>query len=98
MEKDEAIEKGVLVETLPKPISVKEPATNIREYGESLEVEILFTGVGDIIGRGKDCYLGPPTRWIIRASNEGGYNGTNVDLLDVIAWIKEHQPELLEDN
>ncbi len=27
--------------------------------------------------------------------NEGGHNGTAVDLLDVIAWVKANRPELL---
>jgi hypothetical protein len=34
-------------------------------------------------------------RMIILAKNEGGYNCTKVDLLDVIEWVKKHMPELL---
>ena len=35
-------------------------------------------------------------RVIIIAYNEGGYNKTEVDLLDVIEWVKENKPELLK--
>lgn len=35
-------------------------------------------------------------RLYIDASCEGGQNGTAVDLLDLIAWLKKNRPELLE--
>ena len=55
--------------------------TNIREYSEEMEVVIKFS----------DAY----SRWVIRALNEGGLNFTEVDLLDLICWIKENRPDLL---
>lgn len=34
-------------------------------------------------------------RFVVRAFNEGGYNCTDVDVLDLIAWIKANKPEWL---
>jgi len=55
---------------------------NIREYEEEMPVEIL-----------EDPKI---KRWVIHANNEGGFNYTTVDLLDVIDWIKKNKPELLK--
>jgi len=33
---------------------------------------------------------------VIKAMNEGGHNWTEVDLLDLIAWLKANRPELLK--
>ena len=52
----------------------------VREYAEDFDVELRE-------------YEG---RLVIAALNEGGCNGTDVDLLDLIAWVKENKPELLE--
>lgn len=56
--------------------------TEIREYCESLIVEV---DVGD------------DGRLVVRAFNESGYNSTEVDLLDVLEWVRQHRPELLCD-
>ena len=53
----------------------------IREYSEEMRVEILFSE--------------EHKRWIVKALNEGGYNWTQVDLIDLIEWIKINKPELL---
>ena len=53
----------------------------IREYGEGYSVEI---------GRRN-------SRDVIRASNEGGFNCTEVDLIDVLKYVKKEMPELLKD-
>ncbi len=55
--------------------------TNIRGYGLIPEPVII----AEIKGR-----------LVIRAFNEGGYNCTDVDLLDVIDWVKQNKPELLK--
>jgi hypothetical protein len=34
---------------------------------------------------------------VISASNEGGHNGTWVDLLDLIKWLRANRPELLAE-
>lgn len=53
--------------------------TAIREYCEEHEVSI-------------DLRDG---RLVINATNEGGFNHTQVDLEDVVAWVAEHKPEML---
>ncbi len=51
----------------------------IREYVEGLPVRIIESG----------------GRMVVEARNEGGNNGTRVDLLDLLAWVAENMPELL---
>lgn len=36
-------------------------------------------------------------REVIIALNEGGYNCTFVDLLDIVDWVKANRPELLKE-
>jgi len=57
--------------------------TNIREYSEKEPVKI------------EPSDLHTDGRLVIYALNEGGYNSTSVDLVDVINWVKENKPELL---
>lgn len=68
-----------------------ERETKIREYAEEMEAKICerkdYEGNERRVGAG---------RLIISARNEGGYNGTHVDLLDVIDWVKANMPELLK--
>jgi hypothetical protein len=54
-------------------------ATGVREYCEDYAVEF-------------DESYGRP---VVLAFNEGGYNSTAVDLLDLIDWLRKHRPELL---
>ena len=69
----------------PRPWSHKPGDENlvtldgVREYSEGYEVKL---GVED----------GRP---VLVAINEGGYNSTAVDLVDVIAWVRANRPELL---
>jgi hypothetical protein len=63
--------------------------TNIREYTEAYEVEIV-----DFLGGNASS----SDRLIIRAYNEGHNNVTEVDLLDVIKWVKDNKPELICEN
>lgn len=35
-------------------------------------------------------------RLVIQAINQGGYDSTEVDLLDLISWLKENRPDLLK--
>jgi len=59
-----------------------------------------------------DCFFAPqirsddehPTmitkkgeRWSIVAFNQGGYDSTWVDLIDVLVYVKKHRPELLQN-
>lgn len=51
----------------------------VREHSENMKV--FISNVND--------------REVIEAYNEGGYNFTQVDLLDVVDWVKRNRPELL---
>lgn len=51
----------------------------IREYIESYPVRIIEV----------------EDRLAIEAWNEGGNSNTQVDLLDVLEWVRENHPELL---
>lgn len=55
----------------------------VREYAEGYPVELR-----------RDDRNG---RLVVRALNEGGYNLTDVDLLDLLQWVKAHHPHLLVD-
>jgi hypothetical protein len=54
----------------------------VREYAEKYEVELVVDEEN-----GRPC---------VQAWNEGHYNLTRVDLLDLIYWIKTNRPELLD--
>jgi hypothetical protein len=61
--------------------------SEVRDHCEHHEVEISF----------QEDWERPeePKRECIIATNEGGYNCTMVDLLDLIQYLKENRPELL---
>jgi hypothetical protein len=63
----------------------------IREYGDGFDVEIVPVSAYWV--RDNPELLGRP---VILAINEGGHNCVEVDLLDVIEWVKENKPELLK--
>lgn len=72
------------------------PMEGVRDYSENELVELVLA---EPDARMPEC--GPPAeegpRWTISATNEGGYNGTAVDLGDLLSWLAEHQPKLLVD-
>ena len=53
------------------------PCTGIREYAEGYDVAIGKEG----------------GRWVVCATNEGGYNGTRVDLRDLLDWVYENMSD-----
>ena len=53
---------------------------NIREYAEEYPVQIEFDKKRQ--------------RYVIIALNEGGYNSTSVDLVDLLEYVKEKMPGL----
>lgn len=55
--------------------------TGVREYGEGDPVLLIV----------------PDGRPMIRAFNEAGCCYTEVDLLDLIAWLRANWPEFLEE-
>ena len=52
----------------------------VREYAEDFDVELLRVD----------------GRLVIHAQNEGGCNGTRVDLLDLLGWVQRHE-ELIKE-
>jgi len=56
-----------------------EEMDGVREYAERLPVAITL------------CTNG---RLAITAINQGGYDSTAVDLLDLLGWIKNNRPDL----
>lgn len=63
----------------------------IREYNEGHDVEIVPVSAYNV--RNNPELTDRP---VILAVNEGGHNCVEVDLLDVIDWVKENRPELLK--
>ena len=58
--------------------------TIAREYSEGMEVGV---------DREEDS-----NRWIVRAYNEGGHNCTEVDILDLVDWLRKNKPDLLQES
>jgi hypothetical protein len=64
----------------------------VGEYVSGYPVELRQSdGTNDINGR--DIGVG---RWVVVAFNEGGCNLTEVDVLQLVAWLKEHRPDLID--
>lgn len=63
----------------------------VREYCEDLPVKLEYEL--------EDKYSSVPKggRWVISALNESGHNSTQVDLLDLIKWLRESRPDLLRN-
>lgn len=62
--------------------------TGVREYAEGYQVTLLQA----------ESWREPSSdgpRWCVRALNQGGHDATQVDILDLIRWLREHRPELL---
>lgn len=62
--------------------TVKKIITDIREYNEEMPVEI------DLHEKN--------ARHILRAFNEAGWKGVEIDLLDILTFIKKKMPYLWE--
>jgi hypothetical protein len=66
----------------------------VREYCEQYPVAIVLVPPDEERPPyGPSPAEGP--RWCVRALNEGGHNSTEIDLLDLIRWLRENRPELL---
>lgn len=52
----------------------------VTEYAEGLDVKLQMEDNG---------------RPIVSAYNEGGFNGTSVDLLELLAWLRANRPDLI---
>lgn len=78
---------------LPPPVTVSRnleqidstaTMAGVREYAEGYPVELRVIPAGDGAGR-----------LALAARNEGGCNGTDVDLVDLIGWLRDNRPTLL---
>lgn len=68
------------------------PMDGVTEYAEGHEVR-LVEATGTYVGIGQKC---PGAgRLVIKALNEGGHNCTEVDLLQVLAWVNANRPDLM---
>lgn len=58
--------------------------------------KILMQGVVEY-NEGLDVFIGQRDggRVVIMASNDGGFNGGEIDVLDLIAWLKQNRRDLL---
>lgn len=62
-----------------------------------MEDRILMEGVRDSDGE-ETVYLssGFDGRPLVVATNDEGYSATEVDLSDLLRWLKEYRPDLLK--
>ena len=56
----------------------------VREYSEELDIKIGESNCDKAAGRE-----------VVWAFNEGGYNNTQIDILDLLSWIMTNRPDLL---
>ncbi|MFM7011996.1 MAG: hypothetical protein ACKO0Z_22145 [Betaproteobacteria bacterium] len=62
---------------------------DVSEYCECYPVYI------DTV-KGNDYSLGEnEERMVLCATNQGGFDGVAIDLLELVAWLKKNKPELL---
>lgn len=68
--------------------------TGVREYAEGYDVELVELPMTATFGSPVSARPGGG-RLVVRAWNEGHYNLTEIDLLDLVAWMKANRPDLL---
>jgi hypothetical protein len=66
----------------------------VTEYCEGLDVSLERTSGVYCHGLPEEQWLGRG-RLVIQALNEGGYNATQIDLVQLIKWLRANRPELL---
>lgn len=64
----------------------------VTEYTEGYGVRLVETS-GAYVGIGKERE--GAGRLVIQALNEAGHNCTEVDLLQLLAWVKANRPDLM---
>jgi hypothetical protein len=69
--------------------------SGVTEYVEGYEVRLVETTGAYFSGR--DGTRPGRGRLAIMALNEGGHNCTEVDLLEVLAWVKANRPDLMDN-
>ena len=69
-------------------------ATGVHEYCEEYDVVLTQTN-GLYAGRNAETSARHGYgRWVVRALNEAGYNSTEVDVLELLVWLKVNRPDL----
>lgn len=58
------------------------PMIGVTEYNNEITVELTQTKRG---------------RWVVDASTVGIYDGTRVDILELVAWLYKNRPDLMEN-
>ena len=66
--------------------------SGVTEYAEGYEVRLVETA-GAYVGLNKPNE--GAGRLVVKALNEAGYNCTEVDLLELLAWVKANRPDLM---
>ena len=66
----------------------------VTEYAEDMSVELTQTDGVYQSGIPVEQRKGYG-RWVIRAKNEGGYNCTEVDIIELVSWLKANRPDLI---
>ena len=74
----------------------------VFEYAEQDDVNIEVLNIPYELEHYKDVLKYPEwvpkeKRLVITGTNEGGYNCTQVDLLQLLSWVKKNHPELWEE-
>ena len=67
----------------------------VSEYSDGLEVSLMQTSGVYCPGLPKEQWPGHG-RLVIQALNEGGCSSTEVDLVQLIEWLRANHPELLK--
>jgi hypothetical protein len=82
-----AAERGKMWGTVPREAPMSKfkavEMAGVREYAEDLGVELTRNESSG--------------REVVKAYNEAGYNITEVDLLDLLGWLKTNRPELWDE-
>ena len=55
----------------------------------------IMRGVEEWVDGGQVELVKLKGRWVIRSYTEWGYNCTEVDLLQLVGWLREHRPDLI---
>lgn len=61
-------------------MSINITMNGVTEYNEGMEVSLSETD----------------GKLVIKALNEAGYNSTEVDLLQLLEWVKTNRPDLIK--
>ncbi|MDY6895514.1 MAG: hypothetical protein SVO01_08895 [Thermotogota bacterium] len=66
-------------------------AKGVQEYCEEMPVKITKTKGLHPSKKGKG-------RLVVKAFNEGGFNSTEVDLLQLIEWVRKNMPDVISES